>query len=278
MELDFDPMAVPKFDYMFNPLLRALRAFGGSASTAELEDKVAEYLDLSEEDIRRSHGGKGRKRSETRFGYNLGWSRSYLKKYGLIDNPYRGEWVLTEKGKRIHQVDPEEVKRNFKNKPKPKKLKAKNWEGEALELINAMSNEGFEKFCKQLLQKEGFVEIEVTSKSDNGRIDGKGIVRQGCILSFHVHFQCNRNEECVSEGVRDFRGAMLGRADKGIIMTTGTFTQEAKKEALRDGASPLDLVNGIELVNMLKKYELGISVKERMVMDVEVNEKWFEVF
>lgn len=281
-------MSVPKFEEMFNPMLRALRAFGDSASIDELDDRVAEYLDLSEEDLLEM--GRGKNSSMTKFRYNMGWARSYLKRYGLIENEIRGKWTLTERGRRVHQVDKEEVKR-FVHEAyrKPNEGRESNiddelswdessWEDEALSAIKRMSPDAFERLCQRLLRKEGFVEIEITSRNDDGEIVGKGVVKPGSILSFHVHFQCKRDDGFVSEMmVKDFRETMNGQADKGIIITMGTFSRDARSEA-NDENEALDLIDGIEFVNMLKKYELGISVKERLVEDVEVNEKWFEGF
>ena len=96
-------MSVPKYDELFNPLLRALRELGSSASVAELEDRVASLLQLSEEDVTTIHKG-----NRTRLSYNLAWARTYLKKFGLVDNSSRGVWSLTPKGQQTDKVDPDE--------------------------------------------------------------------------------------------------------------------------------------------------------------------------
>ena len=120
-----------------------------------------------------------------------------------------------------------------------------------------------------------FVQVEVTGRSGDGGIDGKGIIKLQNILSYHVVFQCKRYKESVGSGaIRDFRGAMIGRADKGLFITTGTFTRDAIKEATRDGASPIDLIDGENLVEMLKQLRLGVKV--RMVEELEIDAAWFE--
>ena len=87
-------------------------------------------------------------------------------------------------------------------------------------------------------------------------------------------FQCKRYKGSVTPSeIRDFRGAMLGRADKGLFITTGSFTSEAKKEAIRDGAPALDLIDGDSLIERLKV--LGLGVAEKIIKDYEVNEEWF---
>ena len=103
-----------------------------------------------------------------------------------------------------------------------------------------------------------------------------GAVRIGGVLSFHVIFQCKRYKDTVSAAVvRDFRGAMVGRSDKGLLVTTGTFTRDARAEAQRDGAPPLDLIDGEELVQKLKDLRLGLEVSSRTIEEVHVNKSWF---
>ncbi len=139
-----------------------------------------------------------------------------------------------------------------------------------------MSPDAFERLCQRLLRESGFIQVEVTGRSGDGGIDGKGVVKLGGILSFHVIFQCKRYKDSVSSGaIRDFRGAMVGRADKGLFLTTGTFTQDARSEAQRDGAPPLDMIDGDDLIYMLKDLRLGIDVKEKMHEEISVNRDWF---
>jgi restriction system protein len=284
-------MAVPKYDEMFNALLGAIHALGGSASREELENKVSEILRLSEADLSVMH-----KPSVSKFNYNLAWTLSYAKKYGLLENLARKIWSLTEKGKQTKSIDPLEIKRVVRALYLPKKQQLKQednnfielnsdneledilWETEALEAIKAMPPEAFERLCQLLLRRSGFVQVEVTGRTGDGGIDGKGILKFG-ILSFHVFFQCKRYKDTVgSPVVRDFRGAMIGRADKGIIITTGTFSRDAKLEALRDGATPLDLIDGDELVRMLKEHSIGIKTEQKMIEVVQVNKNYFLEF
>jgi len=133
----------------------------------------------------------------------------------------------------------------------------------------------FEKLCQRLLRELGFQNVEVTKQSNDGGIDGKGLLKIGGVLSFHVIFQAKRYRGSVSSPtIRDFRGAMVGRADKGLIITTGAFTREARREAQRDGASPIDLIDGNELAEKLK--ELGLGVTVELVEKVKVNKEWFK--
>ena len=124
----------------------------------------------------------------------------------------------------------------------------------------AITPSGFERFCQRLLRESGFQHVTVTGKSNDGGIDGIGILQVNPLVSFKVLFQCKKYAGTVTPSqVRDFRGAMMGRADKGIILTTGSFTSEAQREALRDGVPPIELVDGERLVGMLEELELGLS-------------------
>lgn len=125
-----------------------------------------------------------------------------------------------------------------------------------------------------MLREAGFTQVEVTGRSGDGGIDGRGIARIHGLMSFHVLFQCKRYKGSVGAGdIRDFRGAMMGRADKGLFITTGTFTPAAVKEATRDGAPPIDLLDGNDFSEKLK--ELGIGVSTKTVEVYTVEEKWF---
>ena len=194
-------MPVPKYDDLFNPLLQALRELGGSAAVAELEDRVASLLHLSEEDIATLHKG-----NRTRLSYNLAWARTYLKKFGLLDNSSRGVWSLTPKGQQTDRVDQDEVKRFVVARNREESAAADEdsedviefdeltWEDEALDAIKSMPAESFERLCQRLLRESGFIQVEITGRSGDGGIDGRGVVKLGQIISFHVHFQCKRYE------------------------------------------------------------------------------------
>lgn len=277
-------MPVPSYDGFFNPLLQALRALGGSASISEQEDKVAEILKLSESEVAEIHRG-----DTTKLSYRLAWARNYLKRYGLLENSARGVWALTSKGFATAKVDPAEVNRAVKAIDAKSKgdgspdggederlAEQMKWEDEALEVIKSISPGAFETLCQRLLRESGFIQVEVVGRSGDEGIDGHGVVKLGGILSFHVKFQCKRYKDTVAAStVRDFRGAMVGRADKGLIITTGRFTPDARAEAQRDGAPPLDLIDGQELVQKLKELRLGMAVTQKVVEEVSVDRSWF---
>lgn len=134
----------------------------------------------------------------------------------------------------------------------------------------------FERLVQRFLRESGFIQVQVTGQTGDGGIDGIGIMRLGGLLSFHVIFQCKRYKGSVSASqVRDFRGAMVGRADKGLLITTGNFTKDAIREATRDGAPAIDLIDGDLLINKLKELGLGVNIEIVEVEDISIDKDWF---
>lgn len=283
---------MPKYHELMNPLLEALHELGGSGSIEEIAQKVVELSDLPENLLNVSHNPE--KSSQTEIEYRLAWARTYLKKYGLLENSERGIWLIVPEKRDIRSVDPQEVVKTVRAEHKEQKQaidKEKSPEDDSdLEipeeteswrstlhhvLINDMSPDAFERLAKRILRESGFVQVEVTGRTGDGGIDGKGIMRLSGLLSFHVIFQCKKYQGSVSASdIRDFRGAMIGRADKGLFITTGTFTRDAIREATRDGAPPIDLVDGDRLADKLK--ELGLGIKREMVEKISVDPEWFK--
>jgi len=268
-----------KFDDLMNPVIKALTLLGGSGTNDEIYEKVIEIAKIPREelDIPHNEGSAGL----TEIEYRLMWTRNYLKNYGLIDNSSRGVWAFTEKGKKTPSVDQREVVRfvrSLSNKnnrsPERKTSREKGWQEELLETILNIKPQAFEKLIQRLLREEGFIHVDVTGKSGDGGIDGHGIMKIGDLLGFQVIFQAKRWKGSVGPGqVRDFRGAMVGRADKGLLITTGTFTRDAKLEASRDGAPAIDLIDGDQLAEMLKKLSLGVTTK--LIEQVTIEKDWF---
>ncbi|MDA1232672.1 MAG: restriction endonuclease, partial [Planctomycetota bacterium] len=154
---------------------------------------------------------------------------------------------------------------------------AESWHDQLMATLLAMSPEAFERLTQRILRESGFLHVEVTGRSGDGGIDGKGIMRIGGLLSFHVIFQCKRYKGSVpANQIRDFRGAMVGRTDKGLFITTGTFTKDAVREATRDGAPPIDLIDGDQLVEKLKELSLGVRTTIVETQHSVVDTDWFE--
>lgn len=273
-----------RFDGLMNPVLSALKLLGGSGTNEEINDKVAESVNIPSEQLEILHNPE--KGGITEIEYRLMWTRTYLKKFGLIENSSRGIWSLTPKGSSVEKVDEKEVVRFVRAQAKREGIGSGDdeeepdkkivWQAELLEIILKMSPSAFERLIQRLLRESGFVQVEVTGQTGDGGIDGHGILRMGGLLSFHVIFQAKRWKGSVGAGqVRDFRGAMVGRADKGLFITTGTFTKDSIKEATRDGAPAIDLVDGDQLVEKLKQLSLGVETQTITMEQVVVNEEWF---
>lgn len=276
---------VPPYDQLMNPTLHALKILGGSGTIEEIYNKVTEIVGLSNEQLEILHDpARG---GQTEVEYRLAWSRTYLKKYGILENSARGIWALTAKGRQLERVDVNVVKRHVQEELKQRKAPVEpsdlaestielSWRDELLSVLLQMEPRAFERLIQRLLRESGFIQVEVTGQSGDGGVDGKGIMRLGGLLSFHVIFQCKRYSGSVAASqVRDFRGAMVGRADKGLLITAGNFTKDAVKEATRDGAPAIDLIDGDQLINKLKELSLGVQTKKIEIEQVVVDQRWF---
>jgi len=285
--------SMPTFHSLMNPLLEALFQLGGSGSIDEIYEKVIEVQSIDEEVISVPHNPD--KSNLTEIGYRMAWARTYLKKYGFLENSTRGVWALTPLAREKRKVNPKEVVKRVREADKKtsrKKLSNTNrddaialiedaivesnsWQEDLYHLLTKeIAADAFERLTQRLLRESGFVQVEVTGRTGDGGIDGKGIARIHGFMSFHVIFQCKKYQGSVSAGdIRDFRGAMVGRADKGLFITTGTFTPAAIKEATRDGAPPIDLVDGSQLAEKLK--EFGLGIKTEMIEKVTLDKHWF---
>ena len=149
-----------------------------------------------------------------------------------------------------------------------------DWKSVLLAVMKNMTPSGFERLSQRLLREAGFTKVEVRGQSGDGGIDGVGILRIN-LVTFQVYFQCKRWHGSIPpKEIRDFRGAMQGRADKGLFITSGHFSKQASDEASRDGATPIDLIDGDRLCDLLKDNQRG--VKTEMIEHVKIDPNWFE--
>ena len=295
-----DEVSVPTYDQLMWPTLKALRALGGSATIQELVDKIIE-LEHYPEDVQNFSHTNGK---DTKLEYNSAWARTFLKKVGAINNSSRGIWVITDIGESLTQKDmgtiPSQVHKKSNEEKRAEKLRKKeryerrkkalvgisdedisfdeedeeDWKERLIATILKIDPSAFERLCQLILRESGFTKVEVKGKSGDGGIDGVGILRVN-LLSFHVSFQCKRYQGSVgSAQIRDFRGAMIGRSDKGLFITTGSFTGDARAEANRDGAPAIDLIDGDVLCDLLK--DLNLGVKTELVEKVLIEDDWFK--
>ncbi len=284
----------PQFIRFFKPIIQTLREMGGSSTSAEVTNAAIERLNIPEDE----QAVVNQKSGQYRVYNQVHWARLYLVNGGLIDSSRRGVWTLTDKGNSIdvdQNLDPitfyQDVHKQFGAKvtktPRSEgldSLGAQEVESDAaipddtnylLAVLQSLSPSGFERLCQRLLREHGFENVVVTGKSGDGGIDGVGVLQINKFVSFTVLFQCKRYKGTVTVGqVRDFRGSMEGRADKGIIITTGVFTVDARKEARRDGARPIELVDGETLVGLFETLELGVVPQTTYTVD----EKFFDEF
>lgn len=281
-------MKGPEFLKYINPVLTTLQSNGGAGNSSDVIEQVIDKLGITETELEETTSN-----GQSRIRNQIQWARFYLFKAGLIDNAQRGIWRLTKEGldKKLSTNDDvynlfkrvqDSVKKTPSSKPQKAEPKFENIttedEEHSIDLINIIQNltpSGFEKLCKRLLTEIGINEIAITGGSGDQGIDGKGIVKLNDVVGLNIVFQCKRYKETVSpHHVRDFRGAMQGRGEKGLIITTGRFTKEAKGEANRDGVTPIELIDGDRLVELFEKYQLGL----KPVTVFEIDQEFFKSF
>jgi restriction system protein len=284
-------LSVPSYYDVLWPTLQAVIAMDGSGRIDEINRTVIEREGFDEAQQGVQHGDGPR----TEIEYRLAWARTYLKGMGLLENSSRGVWSVTEKGRQVehgqlsdlHAAYTREARERSRRRQRQKPERAEraeseevdaedDWKQRLLDLLLKVPPDRFERLARRLLREAGFINTSVTGKSGDGGIDGIGTYRMS-VISFTVFFQCKRYAGSVGAGaVRDFRGAMTGRGDKGLLITTGTFTADAQREATRDGAPPIDLIDGDALCDLLKQYELGVETKLRQIEEVELKPDFFD--
>lgn len=274
---------------LVEPLFTAIVDLGGSATNDEIRDKVIENLKLSDDIVDEPHKGDASQRTELE--YQLAWARTRLKAYGSITNSKRGTWIITPEYADKKTVSRKDIvnfikEQRLKNKPQeiaeqlaedddptndnietPEELEP--WRNELAEILKTMDPFAFERLSMLLLRECGFTQVSVTKKTGDGGIDGSGKLRLNGIFSFKVAFQCKRYTNSVSPGdIRDFRGSLTADAEKGVFITTGTFTKAAREEAADPAKTPsIDLMDGDEFIDKLIECRLG--VKEKTIFEVE---------
>ena len=297
---------IPTINELYNPTLQALHNLGGSGTNQEIYDEVARIMNLTDEHLKvLTNQGK---RNRTLVTERIGWARTGLKKYGLFENPRLGFWALTEEGRNTRQVEPSDVRRTVTQMAKEQKQQQEEsdslsaaeagmddliWQGEVLaaedvvaslsgwrdelsDILHEMSATAFERFFLRIFRESGIGKVEVTGSSGDDTIEG--MMESVGFLSFRVLFRCMRGNRLISTGeVADFRRAVsLGRANKGLLVTTGNFTQEAHREASRGGAPEIDLMDGEKLIDKLKELSLGVKTEKVVVERVIIDRDWFQ--
>ena len=291
---EIDAESLPDLPGMMLVTVEALKVLGGSATIRELDEKVIELEGVTEAEQAFT---MPRYENRPRVNYYLAWARTYLKRGDALVNSSRGVWALTESGAAITGLNEtravyEKVALEERERARVKRQTVKaaetglvepadddpeegeDWKSSLLAVLGAMPPDSFERLSQRLLREKGFIKVEVRGKSGDGGIDGVGVLRVN-LVSFQIYFQCKRWKGSVTpKEIRDFRGALQGRADKGLFITTGHFSNQASDEATRDGAIAIDLIDGDHLCDLLKESRLGVETE--MFERVRIQSNWFE--
>lgn len=267
----------PGYQFFIKPTLDALYQLGGSGANSEIYKTVIKNTNLPEEIIDEMHSF-----TMTEVEYKLMWARTYLKNYGAIENSKQGVWVLTTKGAAMvkqDDLDVKEIIRFTSNKNSLSKKQeididpsseTKSWREQITDILLNMSPYAFEKLAQRLLRECGFSDVDVTKKSGDGGIDGIGKLRINGIFSFNVAFQCKRYKGAVgAPEIRDFRGSLSTNIEKGVLITTGSFTRAALEEASSEGKRLIDLMDGEDLINKLAEYGIGLNEIKSYEIDMD---------
>ena len=266
---------VPTYDKLINPVFLALKNLGGSGTNEEINNKVIEMENISDEVLSVIQKGYA---SKSAVVYRLEWARTYLKKYGAITNTQRGVWSINNEFDEVESVDEKLVVKKVRAEQVADNQNAEeeivsNSISELADVKNKLHNKllkmnpyDFEKLSGILLREVGFSKLELTKKSGDGGIDGYGYLKMNDFFSFKIAFQCKRYQSNVTaQAIRDFRGGMASDISNGIFITTSDFTKDAKDEAIAIGKQHIDLINGDKLIDKLMELKLGI--KEEQVID-----------
>jgi len=282
---------IPRYKDLIVPTFQALKTLGGSGNNDDILAQIIADLRLSNEIVDAPHKGST---SMTELAYQAAWARTYLKNCGIISNTTRRVWVISPDFVHSETVDAKVIIATVtKQNSDKRKSKAadtivsndtptddgieepdeiKSWRVKLSEILHSMDPYGFERLAQRILRECGFSQVEVTKKSGDGGIDGTGKLKINGIFSFNVAFQCKRYSGIVgASAIRDFRGSLTTDIEKGVLITTGTFSKAAKEEASNPGKQQIDLIDGEELMNKIAEYGIGV----REVIVYEIDEEFF---
>lgn len=288
----------PTYTSLIEPTFQALRELGGSGKNDEICAVVIKNLKLPDEIVDEPHLGSS---SQSELQYQLAWARTYMKNFGVIINSSRSVWSITSKFSKLETINAKEILSFTANKNADKRKmidknnnlivelapddnnpendnvefpeEIKPWRIRLMEVLTKMNPYAFERLAQRLLRECGFTQVVVTQKSKDGGIDGTGKLRINGIFSFNVAFQCKRYKSAVTAAeIRDFRGSLTTDIEKGVFITTSTFTKSAKEEASNAGKQQIDLIDGGDFLNKLAEFEIGL----KEVKDYEIDEDFFK--
>lgn len=286
---------IPRYTDLIMPTFMALKALGGSGKNNEILDRIIKDLQISDEVADIQHKGRTDK---SELSYQADWARTYLSRYGVIENSARGVWSILPDYVSVDTLDPKAIvktitvenaerRKNAKGQPNDEQPEnddstddevefpdeAKPWRDRLADVLQKMDPFGFERLSQRLLRECGFTQVEVTKKSGDGGIDGTGKLRINGIFSFNVAFQCKRYKGVVGAGeIRDFRGSLTTDIEKGVMITTGSFSKAAREAASNPGKQQIDLIDGEEFMSKIAEYGIGV----KPVTIYEIDEEFFK--
>lgn len=283
----------------FGPTLDALRELGGSGTPNEVSALVATQQKVPKEVLNETI-----KSGASKFHNQVCWARQYLVWEGYIDSAVRGIWKLTPAGQ-SKKITIDEARVIFLKWVEVNTLRRKSkanlvtseaaeeqiddeeidddssisvdYKQQVLDYLRRMPPAKFEQFCLYMLRVNKFENLKLTGGSHDEGIDGIASLRINPFVSFRVLFQAKRykaGNNISRAQIGDFRNAMIGRADKGIFITTSRFTPEAIKEANREGAPQVELVDSDQLIRMIEFSSLGL----KPITTYEVDHDFFKQY
>lgn len=296
MTTNSDPQ-VPNNKTLISATFAALKILGGSGTNQEIHKQVISDLAIPDDVADLPHLGNV---NQTELEYRLAWARTYLKIYGAIENSARSVWSIRPEFVNIDEIDEDEVvaevlSRNSRTRGQndinsvretgikfstenqesehfKSLVEPQSWRGRMEEILQNMNTYSFERLAQRVLRECGFSQVEVTRKLGDGGIDGTGKIKINGIISFNIAFQIKRHVGLVgTPEIRDFRDSLTTDIEKGVLITTGTFSRAAKDEASKSGKKQIDLIDGEEFINMIAEYSIG--VKE--IKTYEIDEDFF---
>ncbi len=269
-----DGTATPDFPGLMLATIITLKDINRVATVPEIVARLIEIerVTNAEQSYKMPNG------KNTKLRHYLGWARSYLNHTGALDKVAYGIWALTDAGREIktmkHARDAHDkyraqiTQRNTQEQAGEEEpvIEAEispdeaAWKEPLLGILTNMPYDAFERLCHRLLETLGFTDVEVLGKVADGGVDGVGFLHEN-LLSRKIYFQCKCWRYNVgSPQIRNFRGALDGRSNQGLFITTSRFTAPAKDEAIRDGSILIDLIDGNRLCDLIKEKNLGVVI------------------
>ncbi len=287
---------LPDSTSYIRPVVEALRSLKGVAKAAAVKQRIAESMTANHQAVPDTILASGAQK----FSNDIQWARMYLVNAELLEpmavSGY-GNWKLTPKGWDI-SLSADSIRAIFdataqKNKnqtsdvqdapfedPQQAELEGTgSWESDLKKILTKMQDKGFERLCAFIMTKNGLQATTVTGQTGDGGVDGEGMLAFDdlSLIKTPVAWQCKRyaGNNVSSATIRDFRGAIEGRAKFGLVFTTSAFTPSAEAEARRPGATPIELIGLERLIELMQKHAIGVKSTEDAKGIYVVDESFF---